>query len=91
MQKFNMLKKLLVRKPQSHEWMVMVGYDSKIIKKSELNAHLKNGWELVENRYFVYSDLKDRYKKQNDSNKIAIISLTITSIISIIFGIISII
>lgn len=84
-----MLKNYLLRKPKRSDWMIMVGYDFKTVKKSEVSNYLENGWEFIEERYIYFSDFKDWFEKSELSNKLAIISLIIGSLLSIIFGLIS--
>lgn len=80
---FNMFKVYLLRKSKYHEWMVMAGYDFKTVKKAEVKEYEKSGWEFVEERIIYISDLKDWFLKQKVSDKIAIVSLIVGSIIGL--------
>lgn len=78
-----MLVKYLVRKSKYHPDVVMVGHDFKTIKKSELSSYQKNGWEFVEERYFLFSYFKDWFNKQSLADKLAVL----TFIATLIFGV----
>jgi hypothetical protein len=67
---------------------VMVGYDIKIIKKSELEKHLKDGWIFVRKKYFIITHFLDFWRSLNTDQKISIIIFTIGSIITIIIAVI---
>lgn len=79
-----MIVKYVVRKQQHDDWMVMCGYDYKEILSSELEESKKQGWEFVRKKIFLITDFSDFYSTSNRSDKLAIISITVGILASII-------
>jgi hypothetical protein len=48
------MKKYKLKRPmKSDGWMLMIGYDFKTVKPSELKNHLDKGWTIIRVRYFI--------------------------------------
>gem|GEM_PF-5859589 len=86
-----MFIKYLVKKEQCLHWMLMVGFDYNLIKEKELNDYLKNGWILVEKRYYLYSNIRNNYRRLNHQKKSTFILSIISIILTLIFGVISLV
>lgn len=66
----------------------VTNYDVERINKKQLPVFINNGWELLNEEYFIISNLIKKYKSLNTSDKISIIAL-IVAIISLFTQIIS--
>jgi len=62
------------------------GVDYKIIKGSELKSYQANGWEIVRKEYFIITYLSDSWSKLTLSQKISIIGIILTILITIIIA-----
>jgi len=58
--------------------------ETKIIKPSELKLHLDNGWRIVRKEYFIITYLSDSWSKLTLNQRISIIGIILTILITVI-------
>ena len=66
-----MIKYEIQRPKQSVNGFIMMGYDFKTVRSSELQNHLKDGWKIVRKRYLIITSFIDWWNTLNNNEKIS--------------------
>lgn len=66
------------------EGFVMMEFEYKIVSKSELNKHTKDGWTLHRKKYFILTYFLDLWLSLNTDQKIAVIAILTASLIGVV-------